>query len=92
MLKITTKLKRVKYTRWVIQIVIWIIFSPLFLLHLLGHISEMIIQFISDWYFKLERKVVKKYKVDEIARKQYERNPEKFKDKPYKRKGKVVKL
>lgn len=79
MLRITNRLRRIRYTRVVVQLLIWIVLLPFIILFFLGKASECIIDKASDIYIKLERKVVKRYNLDEVARKQYATNPEKFK-------------
>lgn len=80
MLAITTKLKRIRYTRNVMQIVIWVVFFPLIILMWLGKLGEFLSGFIIDGYYQIESKIIKRFKWDDVARKQYKENPDKFKD------------
>lgn len=83
MLAITTKLKRIRYTRNIIQVILWVLFSPLFLIYFIGKLLtkiELVLGFIFDLYRIVERKAVDYYNLDDVARKQYKENPKKFKD------------
>lgn len=83
MLAITTKLKRIRYTRNVMQVILWVLLSPLFLIYFIGKLLtkiEIVLGFIFDLYRIVERKAVEHFKLDDVAREQYKGNPGKFKD------------
>lgn len=76
---ITTKLRRIKTMRWISQIIIWIIGSPFALIYFLGKFSEYVFSFLVNGYDIFERFIVKRFNWNEVAKKQYKENPNKFK-------------
>lgn len=81
MLYITTKLKRVRYLRTITAILLFPLRLPLFLLYYIGKLAEEADGFLfQNSYNSLENFLVKYLKWNEVAKKQYKQNPDKFKD------------
>lgn len=81
MLLITSKLRRIKILRFFANLITFPIRLPFILIYLLGQGAMLVNSFIVETYQKFEIFLVNKYKLDEVARKQFEENPQKFKRK-----------
>lgn len=79
MLRITTKLKRVRAMRFCADALLFIPRLPIILFYLLGQCAEWIDGLLETAYYKLEMKIVKAFRWNEVAREQYKKNPDKFK-------------
>lgn len=79
MLFITTKLRRIKIIRTCADVLLFVPRLPLLILHYLGKGAEWINGVIVDSYHKFEKSIVRKFKLDDVAREQYKKNPGKFK-------------
>ncbi|HCL4455059.1 TPA: hypothetical protein N2D10_003085 [Clostridium botulinum] len=76
---ITTKLKRYKIVAYIVSIIFLPIRLPMMLLIILGEFSEKLLDVIDRVCWRTLDKIVKIFKFDEIARKQWGINKEKFK-------------
>ncbi|NCI19909.1 hypothetical protein EJM73_08345 [Clostridium botulinum] len=76
---ITTKLKRYKIVAYIVSIIFLPIRLPMMLLIILGEFSEKLLDVIDGVCWRTLDKIVKIFKFDEIARKQWGINKEKFK-------------
>jgi hypothetical protein len=79
MLVITSKLKRVKILRWAFIIILSPIQLTLYGISWLGELAEDMAYKVNGLYFKVEGKIAKKFKWDDVAKEQKKVNPDKFK-------------
>lgn len=77
---ITTKLKRYKIVRWILEILILPIRLPVFALFKIGEVADKVLDFIDDLTHKFMHKIDKTFKFEEAAREQYKTNKDKFKE------------
>lgn len=79
MLVITGKLRRVRILRFIFSVLLFPLRLPLILLYLFGEQAEKLDNFIQSLYVKFEYYFVYKFNLNEVARKQYKNQPDKFK-------------
>ena len=78
-LYITTKLKRVKILRFLADLILILIKLPLIIFYWLGKLAETISNIITELYYMFENNIIRFLKWNEVAEKQYKKNPDKFK-------------
>lgn len=76
---ITTKLKRYKVVIWSLTIISLPVRFPLFIVYKIGKVSEKLLEAIDSLLYKILERIVKVFKFDDAARKQYKVNKDKFK-------------
>lgn len=74
-----TKLKRYKIIANTLGILVFPIRFPIWLVHMIGTISETLLDSIDLILVKLLEKIAEVFKFEEVANKQYEANKDKFK-------------
>lgn len=72
----TTKLKRIRYPRAIMQGFIYIAFSPFLLCIGIGKVGEFLAGLLNDAYHNVEAWAVKKFKWDDVARRKYKEERE----------------
>ena len=77
---ITTKLKRYKFLCVVMSVIFLPIRLPLYLIVVLGEVANKIFNKVDCFGMKIIHSIADILKFEEIAKKQYEINKEKFKD------------
>ena len=79
----TTKLKRYKLLKAIINIIVFLIRFPLFIMYTITEylfkLLENVLDSIDSLLWKIMNTLIKFFKFDAIADKQYEKNKEKFK-------------
>lgn len=79
MLEITTKLKRVRFLRGSYAVILFPINLVFFMFVKIGEFAYFLNQLLLELYYRLENYLANKLKWDDVAKKQYDKNKNKFK-------------